>query len=77
MLVAAPVVDDFSYGDSAKEGPEEVRSDSSLKTLDEEEGWDGVHGVRIGLTLLYAIVLLAGRNFAQAPDIHDFEPGII
>ena len=47
MLVAVPVVDDFNYVDSASEGPEEVRSDSSLEVLDEEEelgrstqGWD-------------------------------------
>ena len=47
MPAAAPVVDDFNYVDSGSEGPEEVRSDSSLEVLDEEEelgrstqGWD-------------------------------------
>ena len=47
MPVAVPVVDDFNYVDSASEGPEEVRSDSSLEMLDEEDelgrstqGWD-------------------------------------
>ena len=47
MPAAVPVVDDFNYVDSASEGPEEVRSDSSLEMLDEEEelgrstqGWD-------------------------------------
>ena len=77
MPAAVPVVDDFNYVDSASEGPEEVRTDSSLEMLDEEEelgcrtqGWDD-------LTVLYAIVLPAGRNFAQAPIFHDFEPGII
>ena len=47
MPAALPVVDDFNYVDSAGERPEEVRSDSSLKMLDEEEelgrstqGWD-------------------------------------
>ena len=76
MLAAVPVVDDFNYVDSAIEGPEEVHSDSSLEVLDEEEelgrstqGWD--------LTAVYAIVLPTGRNFAQAPNFPDFEPGII
>ena len=47
MPAAIPVVDDFNSVDSASEGPEEVRSDSSLEMLDEEEelgrstqGWD-------------------------------------
>ena len=47
MPAAVPVVDDFNYVDSGTEGPEEVRSDSSLEVLDEEEelgrstqGWD-------------------------------------
>ena len=47
MPAAVPVVDDFNYFDSGSEGPEEVRSDSSLEVLDEEEelgrstrGWD-------------------------------------
>ena len=47
MPAAVPVVDDFNYVDSSNEGPEEVRSDSSLEMLDEEEelgrstqGWD-------------------------------------
>ena len=44
MPAAVPVVDDFNYVDNASEGPEEVRSDSSL--VEEEElgrstqGWD-------------------------------------
>ena len=37
MPAAVPVVDDFNHVDSASEGPKEVRSDSSLKMLDEEE----------------------------------------
>ena len=37
MPAAVPVVDDFNYVDSGSEGPEEVRSDSSLEVLDEEE----------------------------------------
>ena len=47
MLAAVPVANDFNCVDSANEGPEEVRSDSSLEMLDEEEelgrstqGWD-------------------------------------
>ena len=46
MPATVPVVDDFNYVDSASEGPEEVRSDSSLQVLDEEhplgrstQGW--------------------------------------
>ena len=37
MPAAVPVVDDFNDVDRAIEGPEEVRSDSSLEVLDEEE----------------------------------------
>ena len=37
MPAVVPVVDDFNYVDSASEGPEEVRSDSYLEVLDEEE----------------------------------------
>ena len=37
MPAAVPVVDDFNYVDSASEGLEEVRSDSALEMLDEEE----------------------------------------
>ena len=37
MPAAVPVVDDFNSVDSASEGPKEVRSDSSLEVLDEEE----------------------------------------
>ena len=47
MPAALPLVDDFNYVDSGSEGPEEVRSDSSLEVVDEEEelgrstqGWD-------------------------------------
>ena len=47
MPAAVPVVDDFNYVDNGSEGPEEVRSDSSLEVLDEEaelgrstQGWD-------------------------------------
>ena len=47
LPAAVPVVDDFNYVDSASKGPKEVRSDSSLEVLDEEEelgrstrGWD-------------------------------------
>ena len=47
MPAAILVVDDFNYVHSASEGPKEVRSDSSLEVLDEEEefgrstqGWD-------------------------------------
>ena len=47
LPAAVPVVDDFNYVDNASEVPEEVRSDSSLEMLDEEEelgrstqGWD-------------------------------------
>ena len=47
------------------------------KCLMRKRSWDGVHRVGIDLIVLYAIVLPAGRNFAQAPDFHDFEPGII
>ena len=42
-----------------------------------KRSWDGVQRVETDLTVLYAIVLPAGRDFAQAPDFHDFEPGII
>ena len=37
MPAAVPVLDDFNYVDGGGEGPEEVRSDSALKVLDEEE----------------------------------------
>ena len=37
MPAAVPVVHDFNYVDSGSEGPQEVRSDSSLEVLDEEE----------------------------------------
>ena len=47
------------------------------KCLMRNRSWDGVHRVGIDLTVLHAIVLAARRNFAQAPDFHDFEPGII
>ena len=47
------------------------------KCLMRKRSWDGVHRVGIDLIVLYAIVLRAGRSFAQAPDFHDFEPGII
>ena len=47
MPAAVPVVDDLIYVDRASEGPEELRSHSSLEVLDEEEelggstqGWD-------------------------------------
>ena len=42
-----------------------------------KRSWDGVHRVGNDLTALFAIVLPAGRNFAQAPDFHDFQPVII
>ena len=48
-----------------------------LKCLMRKRSWDGVHRVGTDCTVLYAIVLPAGRNFAQAPDFHDFEPSII
>ena len=47
------------------------------KCLMRKRSWDGVHRVGIHLTVLFAIVPPAGRNFAQAPEFHDFEPGII
>ena len=37
MPAVVPVVDDFNYVDNASEGLEEVRSDSALEMLDEEE----------------------------------------
>ena len=47
MRAVVPVVDDFNHVESGSEGPQEVRSDSSLEVLDEEEelgrstqGWD-------------------------------------
>ena len=48
-----------------------------LKCLMVNRSWDGVHRVGIDFTVLYAIVLPAGRNFAQAPDFHEFDPSII
>ena len=42
-----------------------------------KRSWDGAHRVGIDLTVLFAIVLPAWRNFAQAPEFHDFEPRII
>ena len=47
------------------------------KCLMRKGSWDGVHKVGTDLTVLYAIVLPVRRNFAQEPDYHDFEPGII
>ena len=47
------------------------------KCLMRKRSWDGVLRVGTDLTVLYAIVLSAGRNFAQAPDFHDFELDII
>ena len=75
MPAAVPVVDDFNYVDSASEGPEVVTRPS--KCLMRKRSWDVVHEVGIDLIVLYAIVPLAGRNFAQAPDFHNFEPSII
>ena len=42
-----------------------------------KSSWDGVHRVGTDLTVLFTILLRAGRNFAQAPDFHDFKPDII
>ena len=39
-----------------------------------KRSWDGVYRVGTDLTALFAIVLQAGRNFAQATDFHDFQP---
>ena len=47
------------------------------KCLMRKRSWDGVHRGGIDLTVLYAFVLPAGRNFAAAPDLNDFEPGFI
>ena len=47
------------------------------RCLMRKRSWDEVRRVGIDLNVLYAIVLLAGRNFAQAPNFHDFAPGII
>ena len=47
------------------------------RCLMRKRSWNGVHKVGIDLTVLYAIVLPAGRNFAQAPDFRYFEPSII
>ena len=47
------------------------------KCLMSKRSWDGVHRVGTDLTVLYAIVLPAERNFAHASDFHDFEPVII
>ena len=42
-----------------------------------KRSWYGVHRVGTDLTAFFASALPAGRNFALAPDVHDFQPVII
>ena len=68
MYAALPVVDDFNDVDSATEGPEEVRSDSSLEVLDEEEELGGYNQVVVPVINRHSGLGL-GQGSAHEPGL--------